>query len=239
MRGAGIVMSDLDLSQVRLVDNCFWKIDGDSVVSAFPEVKSNPLDYRCAPNAATPDYVCSGSIEDFIAYGFKDCYGNLCPDYFTMWNMVGYEDVKWFREYFLRILEKLVVAVYNKEVTPESSDSDFDHGEWAEHLNIGNGDRDPEDGEPDEEELMYTVCPGPADENGFSVGINWSMMYGEGGFDSDVLWLSWDAILERNPVEVKAAIEESRKVNNLGGACSPLNAWQEVIANWKEPAEVE
>ena len=189
-------------------------------------VERNPLNYSCAPNQATPDYVAADDIRDFIAYGFLCCFDSIDPDNFTMWNMVQREDVQWLRECFLRVLEKLVLNIYAGIVTPETKETDFDHGQWAESLNIGNAD------EGDEEELMIQWAPGPCDGHALSLVLSYSLLAGEGhGGDDEVIWLTFDALKDR--AAVKAAIEEARNVNALD--CDGRSLEEE----WAEVADTE
>ena len=73
MQGMGILFQ---------VHEPFW------TVTPTAGVEQNPLHYFCAPNQATPDYVASGNIRHFIAYGFLCCFSAVEPDSFAMWNMV-------------------------------------------------------------------------------------------------------------------------------------------------------
>jgi hypothetical protein len=170
-----------------------------------PGVERNPLNYFCAPNQATPDYVASYSIKDFIAYGFLCCFDAVDPDNFAMWNMVQREDVQWLRECFLRVLEKLVLNFYAGLVTPETKEADFD-SDWAESLIVGD--------EGDDEALMIQWAPGPCDDHALSLVLSYSLLKGEGhGGDDEVIWFTFDALKDR--AAVKAVIEQARKVNAL------------------------
>lgn len=184
-------------------------------------VELNPLHYFCAPNQATPDYVASHEIRDFVAYGFLCCFDAVDPDSFTMWNMVQRADVQWLRECFLRALEKLVLNIYAGIVTPETKETDFD-SDWAESLIVGE--------EGDDEELMIQWAPGPCDGHALSLVLSYSLLTGEGhGGDDEVIWLTFDALKDR--AAVKAAIEEARKVNALDCDGRSLDGdWAEMLA---------
>ena len=187
-------------------------------------VERNPLNYSCAPNQATPDYVAASDVRDFIAYGFLCCFDAVDPDSFTMWNMVKRQDVQWLRENLLRVLEKLVLNIYAGTDWMES-DSD-----WAESdSTIGD--------EGDEEELMMQWAPGPCDENALSLVLSYSLLRGDGlGGDDEVIWLTFDALKDR--AAVKAAIEEARKINGIQSG-SLEEEWAEMIAAQPSHADTE
>ena len=216
MQGMGILFQAADP---------FWKL------TPPPGVKENPLGYYCAPNGATPDYVASYNIRDFLAYGFICCYDCVTPDNFTMWNLVQADDVKWLRENFLRVVEKLILNLYGGTVEIPTKEDDFDPGQWSESLFIGDDDEN----DPDGEQFMFDWTPGPVHEDAIALVLRSTLTKGEGtGGDDEVIWLAHEALQDR--AAVKAAIEEARKINALEASGSSIEAaWAECIA--AQPAE--
>ena len=217
MQGMGILFE---------VADPFWKL------TPPPGVMMNPLGYYCAPNAATPDYVASYNIRDFLAYGFICCYDCVTPDNFTMWNMVEADDVTWLRENFLRVVEKLIINIYGGAVEIPTREDDFDPGQWSESLTIGDDDEN-----DDDEQFVFDWTPGPVHEDAIAFVLRSTLTKGEGtGGDDEVIWLSHEALQDR--AVVKTAIEEARKINALEATGSSKEAaWAECIA--AQPAESE
>lgn len=206
------------------VEDPLWKLVSDE--------ERNPMKSRWAPNEATPDYVASYNIEDFIGYGFICCYECLAPENFTMWNMVQRNDVKWLRAYFLDILEQLILSWYEGDI--EIGSKDFDHSDWGESLNIGNSD----DG--DEEEFMITIAPYCVHEDAMAMGFDYSLLVGEGtGGEDEVIWLAFEALKDRQ--YVYDTIEKARTINGLvdraWASDRSKERWAAVIAAQSEDDE--
>ena len=176
----------------------------------------------------TPDYVASYDIRDFIAYGFICCFDCVTPETFSLWNMVEADDVKWLRENFLRIIEKLILNIYAGVIEIPTKEDDFDPGQWSESVTIG----EDEENDPNGEQFDFSWTPGPVHEDAIALVLRSSLTKGEGiGGDDEVIWLSHEALKDR--VAVKAAIDEARKVNALGGGSSTPSldaAWVECLA---------
>lgn len=180
----------------------FW------IVTHPPEVRHNPFHYWCASNGATPDYVSSDKVSEFIAYAFMMCYDNVSPEYFTMWNMVTKNSVQWLRESFLMILERFVLEYYDGNITNTTNYHDLDHSVWSEGINIGDRDGG------DKDEVSMNWCPGPIDEESFSLQLSCDVLYGDGrSSDPEVIWLRFSALHNRGAV--CEAIRAARATNAL------------------------
>jgi len=189
------------IGTVNQIENPFWTLVGKE------GVERNPLKYYCAPNQATPDYVTSYSVRDFIAYGFVCCWDAVCPAYFAMWNMVQQDDVQWLRHYFLEVLEAAVLAYYEGKL---ENGENFDWGDWSQSLNIGNSD------EGDEEEIRYTWALDRVDDEKLAMVLAIANCVGTGpAGDDEVIWLAKEALEDR--AKVKAAFEEAYAANKLHG----------------------
>jgi hypothetical protein len=209
MQGMGILFQ---------VKNPFWTL------TPPPGVVMNPLGYYCAPNQATPDYVASYTIRDFLAYGFICCYDCVTPENFTMWNMVQADDVKWLRENFLRVVEKLILNIYAGAIEIPTKEDDFDSGQWAESVTIGESEEDDANGE----QFVFEWAPGPVHEDALAIVLRSTLVSGEGtGGDDEVIWLAHEAIQDR--AAVKAAIVEARTINALDGS-DVYPGWEEALA---------
>jgi hypothetical protein len=85
-------------------------------------ITANPMNYYCAPNAATPDYVTAYDFRDFIAYGMTRCWlGSDQKDPNSDCHMdreVTPEDVQELRGYFLDTMETLIAALWKGDFEP-------------------------------------------------------------------------------------------------------------------------
>ena len=90
----------------------------------------NPLNFHCASNQATPDYIIYDDFGSFVAYGLWVCWLGDDNDpnadcYFA--RPITKQDVKELRGYFLDILESVLMALLQKKVEPGYGEVD---GNW-------------------------------------------------------------------------------------------------------------
>lgn len=90
----------------------------------------NPLNFHCASNQATPDYIIYDDFRSFVAYGLWVCWLGDDNDpnadcYFA--RPITKQDVKELRGYFLDILESVLMALLQKKVEPGYGEVD---GDW-------------------------------------------------------------------------------------------------------------
>lgn len=161
---------------------------------------ANPLNYRCAPNAATPEYVPSWNFPRWLAYGMKVCWlGSTSGDVNADCNFprpVCEDDVAELRDIFLDLVETVVVALWKKDYEPGHGDVDGDFRSLILSA------------EDDSEEVEIISWYVRLDKD----VMMFSMSCTEGS--SIDIWLDYDAIDDRE--EVVAALEAARKTIGFG-----------------------
>lgn len=166
----------------------FWQITP-------PEgVQENPLGYWSAPNAATPDYVATDRIEEFIAYAFAKTW--LSPDDFSLWWRMERHDVQWLRAYFLQALEWTLLCLY------VHGEIDTDHANY-DSVVVGNSDA----GETEEVMLMWAASKLDVSDNlafDFICSVLASADPKVSGGDPLTIWLSKEGYEDRR--RVRAAL---------------------------------
>jgi hypothetical protein len=201
----------MDIDVMRTMrENSFW------LIKPAEGITLNPLGYFCAPNGATPDYVASDTIEDFLAYGMMSCMYSLMPDCFSLWWMMERDDVQWNREYFLRAVESVCYGIWEGHFGPGHR---FDWDLFQDDICIGNTDEGDQEAvrirwaaemiehvdkdNPDDEPSVCFVC---------TYTNEGQSSYGAAG-DDDVMWIRLSALKDK--ARVRAAIAHARHVNNL------------------------
>lgn len=188
MRNMGILdQPERPLWPVRPVSETLW----------------NPLDGRWAPNEATPSYVASYEIDQFLAYGFIFSYMNLHPDYFAGWNMVEEYDLVYLRHYFLNAVEDTLLAIYEGKL--EASKELVDCGS-DEALVIGDADDD-----GDEFHMQWKPVRIREDAIAFDLEFTSFESGREMVVEPDTIWLATEAYQDRR--KVLMSLLHARSVN--------------------------
>lgn len=152
----------------------------------------NPLDYWCAPNAATPDYVICRRFKDWLAYGLCVCWlgsDSKDPDsHVNLSEPFTHENVSELRSLFLDMVETTIESLWSGVYCP--GDGEIDQEQRT--LNIGKRNVDGD-------------FVGDADMTslGWSVRLDRDAMmfelYTTGG-DPVAIWLAYAAVLNRKQV---------------------------------------
>jgi hypothetical protein len=208
----------------------FWR------VVPLGNVAENLLGYRCAPNHADASYAGARRIEEFIAYGFQTCW--LSPDDFSLWWRLERNDIQRLREYFLRVLEDVLLLWYSDGADWELPVSDFGDVSNDACLNVGNSD----EGEP--EEVMFQWWPEQFSEDVFSMSLGCTVLAsdapGATGGDDSTIFLAREAIEDR--ARVRCSIQWARKRNALpsvsGEEYKIPEAWQALGVELIDPPDV-
>lgn len=195
-------------------------------------VTENPLNYRCAPNAADPSYAGASTIEAFIAYGFRTCW--LSPNDFTLWWRLERHDIQWLREYFLRVLEDSLLLWYEEGHDWELPCTDFGDVSNDANLNVGNSD------EGEDEEVMLRWVPEQMADDVFAMSLDCAVMASATpnatGGEPVTIWLDREAIEDRS--RVRTAIAWARKANALPGVQAEDGHLSEIWDNLDAPLVV-
>ena len=184
----------------------FWTIRSPK------DVTENPLGYYCAPNAADASYAGARTIEDFLAYGFIECW--LSPDNFASWDYLERDDIQWLREYFLRTVEDTLLYFYKGKYEIEEGKpfTDFE----SDHDNSLTVD----DSDEDDNELCLEWVPRMIGTDGC---IAFDLLCSGG--DTTTIFL--DKVAYQNMSRVRSAIAMARQVNNLKIAESEAGLYNE------------
>lgn len=199
-------------------------------------VTENLLGYRCAPNAADASYAGALRIEQFIAYGFSTCW--LSPDDFALWWRLERNDIQWLREYFLRVLEDVLLLWYDEGSDWELPTTDFGDISNDACLNVGNSD----DGE--DEEIMLTWRPEYLNDEVLAMSLECTVLAsatpGVTGGDDSTIFLAREAIDDRE--RVRCAIAWARRRNAVPGVSGEEykipEAWQALGVELVDPPDV-
>ena len=200
--------------------------------------KLNPLGFYCPPNGATPDYISTWPIEDFLGYGLLLCHSDLREDSFSLHEVMGPGTVTALRERFLDIVEDLILYIYEGIVDVPCSGFDSDQFDSDNEVLVSKWrEGDPNHDQEAEEEVALFWFPDFIDVEGtIALSFNCEQRLGEFcGGDSHTIWLGRDAYL--NPVEVRAALTNARKAIGVTpneyrrGETEP--AWTKVIVSYE------
>lgn len=179
----------------------------------MPVQVANPMKFWCAPNQATPDYIIYHDFRSWVAYGLLPCWlGTDADDPNAdcfMARPVTREDVQELRAYFLDLVETVIVALWKGQYQPGDGSID---GDW-QSLVIGNGDEN-----PGEEETFLTWYV-RLDDDAIMVELVCT------GSDSIAIWLSYDAIPDRN--NVFKVLSEARKT--LAAVGDQSEVWPKLV----------
>jgi hypothetical protein len=175
----------------------------------MPKQVVNPLDFFCAPNACTPDYITYHDLRSWVAYGLMKCWLGCKADdpnagchFSRKWTR---DDVDTIRSHFLNVVEITVVGLWRGDITPGMGELE---GDWDCHY-VG-----PEEdfhGNPtdhfikwyvrlDDDAIMFDLCVG--------------------GGDPQTIWLAYEAVADRQNVlkvltEARATVTESAVSDDL------------------------
>jgi len=154
----------------------------------MPEQVFNPMSFWCAPNQATPDCIIYDDFRSWVAYGLLTCWLSHDADDpnadSNMARPVSRDDVQELRDYFLNLVETVIVALWKDQYKPGDGSID---GDW-QSLVIGNSEENP--GE-DETILTWYVR---LDDDSMMFDLHCSEA------DGTAIWLSYDAIADRRNV---------------------------------------
>lgn len=154
----------------------------------MPEQVFNPLSFWCAPNQATPDYVIYDDFRFWVAYGLLTCWLSHDADDpnadSNMARPVTRDDVQELRDYFLNLVETVIVTLWKGQYKPGDGSID---GDW-QSLVIGNS----EENSREEETILTWYVRLDNDCMMFDLQCS--------GADSTAIWLSYDAIADRRTV---------------------------------------
>ncbi len=169
----------------------------------MPTQAFNSLHFWCAPNQATPDYVTCDAFRSWVAYGLLTCWlGSDADDPNAdcyMARPFTRDDVQELRGYFLDLVETVIVTLWKGQYKPGDGSID---GDWQSVV-IGNSDEN-----PGEEETFLT----------WYVRLDHDCLMFElscTGADSMAIWLSYDAIADRQ--NVLTVLAEARKTVAVKG----------------------
>lgn len=157
----------------------------------------NPMNFYCAPNMATPDYISYTDFRNWLAYGLWVCWiGDHWSDDpnsgCELARPVTHEDVRELRSYYLDLVETVVVGLWKSELEPGQGDVEAN---W-QYLLI----EDEKNPETNETLLVWYVRLDESDMM-FELSIQ--------GSDSQVIWLDYSAIENRK--QVLEALQEARR----------------------------
>lgn len=179
----------------------------------MPAQVFNPMKFWCAPNQATPDYVIYHDFRSWIAYGLLICWlGSDADDPDAdcyMARPFTREDVQELRHYFLNLVETAIVTLWKGQYRPGDGSVD---GDWQSVV-VGNGDQ-----KFGEEETFLTWYI-RLDEDAMMFDLISS------GADSTAIWLSYDAIADRQ--NVLKVLTEARKF--IADAGEQGEVWAKLI----------
>jgi len=162
----------------------------------------NPLNFWCAPNQATPDYIIYHNFRSWLAYGLLTCWLGTDADDpnsdCVMARPVTREDVQELRTYFLDLVKTVIVTLWKGEYKPGDGSID---GDWQSVV-IGNSEENPGGEETfltwyarlDDDAVMFDLCSGA---------------------DAVAIWLGYDAIADRENV-VKVLTEARQTLAAVG-----------------------
>lgn len=192
----------------RQPENPLWQ------VAISDGTARNPLNFYCAPNSATPDYVSYRSFDMFVAYGFIQSW--LQPNEYGGWMWLQKNDIRWLREYFLQSLECVLLSIYEGEfgdtIAPDGKRYEgFDSGSEGSLTVVDHDDEkyrteehmfqwQPRFLEPDGTlafDLTFTVLESPKPNGVYS--------------EDNTIWLAPEGYADRE--NVRKVIANARKVN--------------------------
>lgn len=179
----------------------------------MPAQVSNPLNFWCAPNQATPDYVVYHDFRSWVAYGLLTCWLGTDPadpnSDCHMARPFTREDVRELRGYFLDLVETVVVALWKGQYKPGDGSID---GNWQSVV-IGNSEENP--GE-DETFLTWYVR---LDDDCMMFDLQCT------GADPVAIWLGYDALADRK--NVLKVLTEARKT--LADGSDQSEVWPTLV----------
>lgn len=187
-----------------------WESSLEKAMRHSMLITSNPMGFHCAPNQATPDYVCYENFRSWVAYGLMTCWlGTKQDDPNSDLNMprsVTREDVQELRGHFLDVLETVIVMLWK-------------------------GQHKPGDGDLESDGNSLTIAKEGEDDSGEAVNVDWyvrltdkAIMFEMNctGADGITIWLDYKAIEDKN--EVLKVLKEARQYT------SDKEVWPQLVA---------
>jgi hypothetical protein len=161
----------------------------------------NPMGFHIQPNQATPNYTIYEDFRSWLAYGLMSCwFGNEADPnaHCNMARPVTTEDVCELREFFIETVEAVISDLWDGDIAPgsgvverlQNSDRTLVIGKEGDHI----GDND-----------TLIRWSARLDDD--------SIMFEMEVFDETAIWLSYDALKDRENV-LKVLTEARQYVND-------------------------
>lgn len=163
----------------------------------------NPLNYWCAPNEATPSYVPSHDMKDFIAYGLMISY--IDPDDVSHEYEVTDDAIDWLRKGFLECIEITAVLLPNASIGQKTDCDSFGNGVSLYRRGMN------EPGDP--EKYIEFEWSFDMRDNFGNVGLRLSHRTENGEEDGQIIWV--DSRCFNNKRRLARLIESARQACKL------------------------
>ena len=207
----------------------FWEIKPSQ------DQEPNPLNFRCAPNEATPDYVAYENFDSFVAYGFMLCW--LPPHEYAGWSWLQRDDIRWLREHLLQALESVIVDLWTGDIELSNERYEqFDAGDFESFIVCDNKNE-----EYRTEEHLFQWFPRFIEPDGtIALDLSFSVLetavsdchpYSE----EQTIWLRPEGYADRAKVrEVLAAARKANWGDRREAAEPKWIKWNELLADRPE-----
>ena len=182
--------------------------------AALQSMQANPMGFYCAPNQATPDYVCYSDIRMFIAYGMMVCHCDLQDVKGYTPNASHYHEL---RGYFLDTVER-ALRVYPELERGKEVQEDLQG--YGSMLYTADADREGvKDGKSPENEFDFTWHVERVDHEGnVCLSLDWAFVGNSNHheYDSSAMWIAAE-VMTGHKREWRKEIAKARQMNEWLG----------------------